>query len=100
MGLLECFNDSLKCLNHNFKMNLDLKYRNKKMVTRNNDLKNKLTTNDYDKYKNLYIEQNDLDLKLYNYLEETSIKIRNDIKKSMILIISIQDFLIATQRLE
>mgnify|MGYP001262791252 CR=1 FL=1 len=65
IGITEKFDESLEILSSVF--NLDVSYSKPKMVVRDNELKNSLLL---DKKHSLFEEQNELDIKLYNYVLE------------------------------
>jgi len=74
IGLTERFNESLNIfkilLSHNFNLQFDVNYSQPKMVARDNSLKKKLLIDDIAELNEFYLEQNDLDIKLYDFVLE------------------------------
>lgn len=68
IGLTEKFDESLLMMKNIFNLNIDILYDKPKMVVRNNDLKDEFLKTRYTELLPFYREQNELDLKLYDYV--------------------------------
>jgi len=71
VGLVELFDESMELFTNIFDLDgFNLNYKNKKMVVRNNALKEEIYHN-YPKYESYILEQNNLDIELYRYVKDT-----------------------------
>ncbi len=78
VGLVEDFDNSLKQMKSIFESKIDISYNKPRMVVRDNELKNQLLVERYKELLPLYNEQNELDIKLYNYIRDVVYKKQQD----------------------
>lgn len=70
VGLTERFDESILLMKKALNMEgADLRYGSRRMVVRNTTIKDEIINN-YDKYKELILEQNEKDIALYNYVSD------------------------------
>lgn len=68
IGLTEKFDESLLKMQNVFGNRFDINYKNQKMLSRDNSLKNELLNNQYMELVSFFKLQNELDLKLYDFV--------------------------------
>lgn len=83
IGLTEKFNESLIGLKGVIQNNFDITYGKPKMQVRDDSLKNELLVEKYESLYPFYKEQNDLDIKLYDFVKDKlyPIQVKNSVQK-------------------
>lgn len=74
IGLTERFDESLEMMVNCFNLSLDISYNEPKMVVRDDRLKIELLKKRFDELTPFYIDQNRLDIQLYDYVVDTIFK--------------------------
>lgn len=80
IGITERFDESLKLFRNTLQVNLDISYDKPKMIVRDNSLKNELLKRSNNDLLEFFKEQNELDLKLYEFVLD---KIYTEQKESL-----------------